>query len=201
MHSPYVYERMSPGHEESGGHPVAVYDLNKKKIIVNPYAFKDKAGEINWAQVKNSLSEELIHAVDHQTEQNLGFPMSKMHKKTAEKLDIFASKAETGMSAERYNYLLKSEESYAKLVKVKQILFQQQERGEIEAFDSQGKIKPEVLQSLIKGDSNAFKILKLDQENKKDVELLDPFQTLNHINFFNQLVQVDLPAKTSTQTA
>jgi len=196
VHSSYVYERMKPGHEESGGYPVAVYDLNKKKIIVNPYAFMDKDGKVNWDNIKNSLIEELVHAVDHQTEENLGFPMSKMHKKTAEKLDIIASKAETGMPKERYNYLLSYPELYAKMVRAKQILLKKRP----DAFDSQGRINLDILKSLIKGDSEAQKIFP-------DTSVLEPFQLLNlkslesDAKFFDQLVKVDFPAKTSTQVA
>ena len=208
VHSPYVYERMKPGHEESGGHPVAVYDLDKKKIIINPYAFKDKDGKINWTEVYNTLVEELGHARAERIFEDLGLPMSGMHKKTAEKLAIFASKAETGMSTERYKYLLSHPEWYAKTLRIKHILFEMQKEGKIEAFDDQGKINPTVLDSLIKGDSNALeKILKLDQNNKRDKELLEILQTLKPETlkqskaYFDQLVKVYVPAKTSTQTA
>lgn len=193
QHTDRMYRTFNPKHEQSGGQVTAAYDEETKTIIINPY-YSDYmvGGEISWLQLENSIKEEMYHAIDDTLSKTI-IPMSKLQKQAAEKLDIFLSQPESGISKERYDYLTSSHEFYAKMLRLKDIIAEVSP----DKIDEEGKINQEYLFKLVNGDLKDIK----DPTVIEILQVLDPLKIDKISKYFDMLAKVKTPTVPSSQIA
>jgi len=153
----------------------AFFDVDQKKIFVNPFAYYYTGG-FEYAGLNQNLKEEYIHAVQSFIKKQLKMPIAHMQTKAAS--NLFLPREQTGLSQKDYDYLTTPVEFHAKMFKLKSDLAKKDPSN----FDSSGRLKKEVLLQLMKmpvKDLGPHRVLKVLDPNKIDKVL----------EFFNMIVK------------
>lgn len=179
-HTPRMYRSFMPGLRQSGGQITAAYDEETNKIIINLYEYL-KNNQLDIDMLSTSLREEIYHAIDYNLS-TTAIPMSKLQSQAASKRNIFISQEQSGLSKERYDYLTRPHEFYAKMLRLKDLVAEKFPNE----IDESGKIKNQFLKKIIDvknptmfGDPNVFEI----------IQVLDPNKLQQIQSFFNLLAK------------
>ena len=178
--TPRMYRSFMPNFRQSGGQITAAYDEETNKIIINIYEYLNN-NQLDIKMLSASLREEIYHAIDYNLSKTV-IPMSKLQSQAARKRNIFISQEQSGLSKERYNYLTRPHEFYAKMLRLKDLVAEKFPNE----IDQSGKIKNQFLKKIINvknpamlGDPNVFEI----------IQVLDPNKLQQIQGFFNLLAK------------